>query len=616
MSVLFPFLPFDLAETPLSFATRCASFHMRTSMVPFLQDLRIKPDKMIGCDDDAVAQLAAVAGVDAAALLHNSARRMARRRFNLRGHVLSSEFFSTPDTVFCPACLREDDEGAAVVASVRRGRLEWTLRPVTTCPRHGLVLLRRKPQKWDDKYHELGSRVPERGDALDQLIDEAEQRAPSPFQGYVLGRLDGAEGAAWLDSQPLEQAVRATEMLGMLTAFGASKQRSHMTPQEWEAAGRVGFEITSSGESAIRDALSDVQKEFRRTGGTKGGRGNVFGPFYKWMASNKNRKDVGDIKRIMREHIFETMEIASGEIVLGEKLSERRLHSVESLAAESNLDPRTIRSVLAASGLVPVEEKVSGIHVFDAETGRKVAASVQRKTHVISLGQVLGCTRPQADQLLDEQLILQISDGAGAAMGRTRKAVDNREITKFLSALYADARPVDSAPAGMVPISKAAEKAKCPSFEIVHLILGGFLENIVRLKEIHGYAAILVDPDEVRTQIAAVMQGLSASAAFGQLKIPTSTGWELVFRNDELRLEAQIIEGKKGQHRIYRFAEDAIARFMAEFTTPARIANRQDLQIGIVINKLKRSRVRPVLAQRHVGVDFFREAEIPKFEAA
>ena len=232
MSVLYPIVPFDPVETPLSFATRLASFHLRSSVVPFLKDLRIEPETMIGCDEGPVTHLASVAGVDAAALHHNSARRVMKRRFSLRGNELSSEFFSTPDTVFCPACLREDDEGGAAVASVRRGRIEWTLRPVTTCPRHGLVLVRRKRQKWDDRYHELGRRVPERGDELVRLIDEAAQRATSPLQDYVLARLEGAVGTAWLDSQPLEQAVLATERLGLLKAFGPSKQASALSPAE------------------------------------------------------------------------------------------------------------------------------------------------------------------------------------------------------------------------------------------------------------------------------------------------------------------------------------------------------------------------------------------------
>lgn len=616
MSVLYPVVPFDPAETPLSFATRLASFHLRSSVVPFLHDLRIKPDTMIGCDEGAVERLANIAGVDAGVLHHNAAHRIAKRRFNLRGHELSSEFFSTPDTVFCPACLREDDQGAADVGSVRRGRLEWTLRPVSTCPRHGLALVRRKRQRWDDMFHELARRVPERGGDLDRLIEATEQRAPSPLQDYVLARVDGEANDGWLDSQDLEQAVLVTEKLGRLVAFGPSKKASELDEAEREEAGRVGFEITSQGETAIRDALSQVQSDFRRKGGKTGGRRNAFGSFYEWLASNKDQKDPGDIKRILREHIFDTMEVASGEAVLGKILTERRLHNVESLAAETKLDPRTLAGVLAARGLVPAEGKVCAFDVFDAEAGRKVAASMQRLTHVSALGKVLNCTRPQASQLLDEGLIVQISGGAGTVAGRTRKAVDHREIERFLAALHHDARPVADVPAGLVPISKAAEKAKCPSVDIVHLILAGFLENVARHGAEVGYAAILVDPDEVRNQMAAVMIGLSATDAFRRLRISRNTGWSLVLGNDEPRLRPTIIEGRNGRHEIYRFEEEAIAAFATEFTTAARLATEHNLQVGIVISQLKRCGIRPAMPRRYFGLDFYRTSQIPEIRAA
>jgi len=614
MSVLFPHVAFDHVETPLSFATRLANFHLRSTVVPFLHDLGIKPEALLGNEEPAIDRLAAVADVDASALRHNAARRTGKRQFSLRSHDVSAEFFSSPNTVFCPACILEDDTEADDVGSVRRGRLEWTIRSVRTCARHRLALTRRRPQKWDDKFHELAHRVPERGDDLRRLIDETRQQDPSPLQNYIVARLDGRPGPAWLDGHDIEQAVRVTEMLGMLIAFGPERKPADLVFGEQDTVGRIGFEITAGGDVAIRDALFDVQKHALRNGG-RAGRRKVFGPFYEWLSSSRTRKDPGDIRRILREHIFETMEVAPGEAILGGELTERRLHSVESLAKETGLDPRTLRNVLAAEGLIP-DLTGENHHVFDAAAGRKVARSVTRKTHVSSLGKALNCTRPQAVQLLDERLLIPIVEGPRTCVGRTRKAVDNREIARFLSDLQSDAKSVHVAPTGMVAISKAAEKAKCPSSDVVHLILGGFLSNVVKLRDVEGYAGILVDPEEVRAQIATTMVGLSASAAFGRMQLPKSTGWALALSANAPRIEPTVIEGKNGRHDIFRFSEQAIADFMAKFTTPTRIANQFDLQIGVVINRLKRSRIRPVLARRHVGIDIYRFNEIPEMEAA
>ena len=301
--------------------------------------------------------------------------------------------------------------------------------------------------------------------------------------------------------------------------------------------------------------------------------------------------------------------------MLGKTLPQRRLHSVESLAAESGLNSRTLRNVLAARGLVPVEEKVSGLHVFDAEAGRKVAASVQRLTKVSEIGKALTCTRPQADQLMDERLLVPISEGPVTAAGRTWKGVDNRNISRLIAALHADARPVDAVPAGMVPISKAAEKAKCLCVDIVHLILGGFLDTIVRRRDFEGCAALFVDPAEVRAQIAAVMTGLSGSKVFGRLSIPTETGWALVLAEGGPHIRPMIIDGKNGRHRIYRFEETTVAAFQSAFTTPTWLANRHDLPIGIVINQLKQSRIRPAMSRAHCGMDFYQLSRLPEINA-
>ncbi|MGX9856382.1 TniQ family protein [Limimaricola variabilis] len=613
MSVLFPHLPFDPIETPISFATRLANFHLGSNVAPFLNGLGISPQSLLAGEAGTVEQLAEIANVDGQALRRNSACRVGTRRFDLRGNMVSAEFFN-PDTVFCAACLLADDSCNDCTRG-RRGKLIWTLKPVRTCPLHGLALVRRKAERWDDKYHEMERRVPERAADLSSLIDTAEQQLPSPMQEYVTARLEGVAGPSWLDSQTIEQAVRSTEMLGMLVEFGSEAKPSELTSQSWDRAGRAGFAATSAGEEGIRRALQAVQDDFKRKD-KKMGRRKVFGATYEWLSSSKLNKEPGDITRIMREHIFETMEVAAGELILGEALPERRLHSVETLASESRLDSRTLRNVLAANGIIPAERKGSTSHVFDAERGRKIAGSVQRLTHVISLGKALNCTRPQADQLLDERLLLPISNGLTAAAGRTRKAVDNEEIARFLSALLGAAKEVELLGSEMVPISKAAEKAKVSSVEIVHLILAGLLEKVCRHGQDEGYAAIHVDPIEVRSQASIWLPGVSAAAAFAKLKLPKSTCWALVDRKDGARLQPLVVRGPTGKHKIYRFDQETVSDFMSEYTTGVRVANASDVGVGVAESRIRKAGIRPILKRSEIGVDLYRVLDIVNLEAA
>ena len=213
--MLLPHLPFDPIETPLSYAAGLASYHAAKPMLPFLRDIRISPEAIASSDPEALARLAEISGASLNDLCRNAPVRMGKRTYDLRGELVSAEFLSNPYTVFCPACLAEDDQTGR-----RRGRWEWALSVVRTCNRHEIPLFRQAQVAWDGKLHDLDRRVPERAVQLQSLIEKAEQRSASPLQNYVLRRLDGIAGPDWVDAQTLDQATRTTELLGVLVGFG------------------------------------------------------------------------------------------------------------------------------------------------------------------------------------------------------------------------------------------------------------------------------------------------------------------------------------------------------------------------------------------------------------
>jgi hypothetical protein len=145
----------------------------------------------------------------------------------------------------------------------------------------------------------------------------------------------------------------------------------------------------------------------------------------------------------------------------------------------------------------------------------------------------------------------------------------------------------------------------------VLLILGGFLENVVRLVDVEGYAGLLVDPAEVRATMAQHMVGLSASDAFGKLRIPKETAWALTRRCDGPRLTPIIIPGPNGRHCIHRSEEQEVARFFAQVTTVTRLAGAVNIKRSEISKRLKAARVRPVLTRREMGVDLYLVSNVP-----
>ncbi|MDD9738016.1 TniQ family protein [Seohaeicola sp. SP36] len=440
MNTLAPHLPFDERESPLGFAARLAAFHAGSRTGPFLRDIGIGISDLARGRTDAIQKLAEKAGVDPDLLGANAAQCLDRRHFELRGENVSAEFLASPYTAFCPKCLLADDESGGRPHS-RRHRWIWQLRVVRTCPDHGLPLVRRMADYSGDRFHELAIMVPETGDCLRNLIGSVHQRPVSPLQDYVLKRLAGMKGPNWLDGEGIDQAVRATEMLGVLKVFGAKPNLDKLTEDDRDRAGEIGFAFTAQGEDGIRQALSEVQASVKETSGKQGPQ-HAFGRLYQWLAQSRARKEPGDIKRILREHIVETMAVPAGGVVLGQKLSERRLHTCATLARETGLDPRTLRGLLAAKGLIPEDQSAGLNHVFDARRGEQIAQSMRRLVPLTTLPKTLGCSRPLAEDLVSERILTPIVSEASYAPGRMKKAVDAAEITGLLKRLEAEVKLV------------------------------------------------------------------------------------------------------------------------------------------------------------------------------
>lgn len=304
--MLAPHIPFDPQESPLSYAARLAGLHADDRLVPFLRDVEIEPEDMAANKEEALSRLAELSDVPLGDLRANVPVPLGERTYDLRGELVTAEFLANPYTVFCPACLAEDDRTGG-----RRGRWEWALSVVRTCSRHGIPLLRQAKGPWDDVFHELEYIVPERGEDLQALIEEAEPRASSPHQEYVIRRLNGKAGPQWLDAQSLEQAVRATELMGVLIEYGPDQKLPELTPDDWDYAGRIGFGFTACGEEGIREALVAQVRKFDDTTGTPGPR-KIFGRFYEALAYSKSLKNPGDIARILREVITENIAMPAG----------------------------------------------------------------------------------------------------------------------------------------------------------------------------------------------------------------------------------------------------------------------------------------------------------------
>jgi len=608
MTQLFPHFPFDPIETPQSFASRLAWLHTQGALVPFLKDIGIKPAELISSEAHTIDVLAKIAGVDALSLQGNTGVRVGKRRYNLRGSHVSAEFMARPATTYCAACLADDD-ALFGEPGLRRGRWIWTLAAVRTCPEHGLPLLVQEKEKWDDDLHVMTDRVPKHEQDLRDIAAKLQVRTVSPLQSYITARLSGVAGPEWLDAQGLEQVWRTTEMLGMVLLCGPDKNLKTATRDEWDNAGREGFKYTSRGEQGVREALQCIFQARPRLAKNEGPQ-KVFGRLFQWLAFAKGAKEPGRIKDIMRTFIFEHFALPAGHAVFGTALPQRRLHTAPSLAKEVGVDVRTLRNLLIAKRLVPAGNENAHV-AFDAAAGRSVANSMVRLVAGIALPKVLNSSRPQAEQLLDEGLLTPIVDEFVEGHGRVQKACDAMQIEGFLECLHDAAQSVPIISDDLVSVSKAAERAKISSGEIVHLILGYHLQTVVRKQGQRGVSSIFVDADEVKGAVRILGNRLSISAVSAALKMPRHSVVKLASTRPDL-LPTMIIEPRVGSHQIPRFCEGDVQKFRESFTSATRVANKQGVELKVTLGAFKRAGVKPVFRHSDIGIDLYRTRDIPE----
>lgn len=508
MPKLFPLLPFISDETPLSWASRQAAFHTGGRLVPFLNDLRIPLMDLSRGKHDAVARLCDITGQDPAPVFHNTITAVGGRRFTLRNIEFSAEFTTGVVTRICPYCLAEDMVDQERPMAMVRHRLQWRFSPVRTCNVHGVLLRDVCRGNWDDMAHQLQNMLPEIQAELMSPSCTA-PRSTSALQSYVLDRFNGKLGQAWLDSQDIDQATRAIEMLGGVIAFGAEKTAAQMTEAMWDVAAEKAFSIFSEGPNAVNEALRTLieagvsETHLLRPRPT-------FGMLYDWLAASRMPKDPGPINQLLREQILNNMAVTKGQMLLGSPANEPKFSTVANVAENENIHPSTLSNILRVAGLLAEGKGTSRTErtVVKRSDVKEIIELAKRSVPVSRLPSILYASRPMVQALIDLGLLKRIQDHT-ILKSKIGKAVDKRGIEFLSRFMKSRFEKVTHSPAGFVNLAKAAEQCHAKQRVILELLFGGHLEMGFRLGSERGFASLLVSVAEIKTVLASPPEGVS-----------------------------------------------------------------------------------------------------------
>ncbi|QIR84943.1 TniQ family protein [Paracoccus sp. AK26] len=499
MPQLFPHLPFQPDETPASWAARLSVLHGCSTLRTFLSDQSIASPDFLHGRRSVIDRLCEVAGQDAAPVWHNTAVSVGNQNFTLRSEPFPASMMVREETRFCPLCLHQDDLLGGDPGICRRDRLAWSLRVVTTCPEHGIALIYRGRDHRDKMQRKLIEHVPERGATLVALAENGMRREPSPLQTYVLGRLEGRSGPQWLDGQTLEQAVRTTQMLGVVMAFGTTINLGSVDRDGWDLAGRMGWRWVAAGEHGLHAAFAELQAAAFERG--QGGQNyfTVLGQLYRWLLEPGNRPDHGPIKQLLRNYIVQNMDVCVGRDLLGERIERRRKYSVQSLALQSGLHPQTLGKVLVERRLIGAEnaDKPASILLVDAEEGRQAAASLSRSVPFVQLPALLGATRPIASCLIDLGVLTPLTRSQGENT-RDKCGFDALEVEQALEQIHVMVPEMSDVPAEWVSLNQCSKRARIPMRDLLQMILSGKLRQIGRAQGELGFNSLRISIENIR----------------------------------------------------------------------------------------------------------------------
>ncbi len=492
MSQMLPLtVPLLWRETATSYTARLAARNGLPAAA-FCRDFGMSFRAVVDGDPSAIRTIADLGGVSPTHLADWSPVSLGGRRISFRGHIFNGKTIRNPETRGCPLCLRDDASTGPLPPAQAMGiRGHWSVPHVATCRLHDhpLVPLYRDThatERYDHVRH-LTSIAPA---IIDRDLDRPHE-LPTSFQDWLDDRLAHGPGSDWLSSHPLHAASVFCRLLGISLLRLDGLRLDHIAEDSRHALYDQGFEVAQGGEEAIHRALLRLQNlvETPQDGPKK-----IYPALYDRLSHDyADDPDYAEFRRILRDHMAASWPLGPGDELMGEPVHERRLHSVTTAAQETGVDPRRLRKLLVAAGLLAEDDNLpDSWAVFDAAEAAPILDDLTVLVPAKEFRDILGATRSQFDLLVADGVLAPALETSG-----TKSVWDPRAGAEFLAGLLRGAVQLRQPQHSWEHISKSAQRLKIRPGVIVRAIMDGRLRRVGNLEGRTGYSAVYVDHDEV-----------------------------------------------------------------------------------------------------------------------
>lgn len=595
-------------ETPLSNASRNAVLnHQLRGVSAFCTDLGLDFMGLRDCNPAAVARLAQLLGVSPSAFDAGIVRREGND-YTIRGERLLKPSLRRDRIHVCPACLADDIANSSLPPSASAYcRSHWQLDAIRCCPHHELELIE-IPSVLDAHARDFAAQVEPQLVGLHGLPFRAISRSETLFQQYLLARLDGnAPPTEFLDELEFHAASRLCEILGVTLWLGESRKLNTLSNREWLRAGELGFSFARYGRGGIRSALSELQRVFAYSRSGNDGPQAVLGRVYKWLAFGCEDAAFDPVRDLFREYIVESMPIGTGEMLFGEAVQRRKLHSVRTASLETGAHPKQLRKVLLALGALRPEdaEHPDAWSLFDADAHSGLLEDVREAMPLRVASNYIGAGRVQG-RLLFEGNYIRPFVFKSDENGLREHLFSKRELDAFLLRLFERAE-IAADNDQFVSIPTAAKRANCSSKEILDLVMSGQIESR-RLPGPATFMSLLVDYLEVRSKVRGEYAGEVTAQEATALIRTADVATRALIKAGVLPTRTAI--NPKNRCPVEVISLTAIEEFRRTYCTSGEIS--RDIGIGPrrIERIIREHCIQPELPRERYRVSFYRRSQL------
>lgn len=438
-----------------------------------------------------------------AAIAADGAVRDEKGRLCLRGHPMGDLLDFGPRRM-CPACLEQS----------RHHRFWWDVRPITSCPRHGIELvgacrcgrrfgwrrggLLKCSSCWNDEVAYL-PRKP---------ADPKVLRADA----YLLSRF----GAGDADAVPVLDALSLRNVFETLERIGAAACGGYS--YEWQSAESLkqplaivqarGFEVLADGR--LDEVLTTIYDGFIDQGGRpEEGFTSCYGWLYHWLNHKRGAKFSPLLAQSFLEHGAARFPIVPKARLGRLKPAAERKLSLKAAAGKAETSVYTMKSIGLALGLIRTEKRSGSQISFPVEEVERIARDLKGALSLNETKARLGVGFKTMVSIMDDGVLLPALRGG---CQRHTYVFRPQDVDGLLDRLSDGALKVQQQAKRLIAITRLGSGRAAKIAECVRMILDGRLKVRARASGRTGLQALFVDHDEVIRAAAGAELTFAAAA--------------------------------------------------------------------------------------------------------